>query len=515
MSARRDDVQTPIGGVPLVRLVDVDKSYPGVRALESISLDFYEGEIHSIVGENGAGKSTLVRMLAGLEQPDAGVILVDGRAVRLKNPRAARRDGVSFVPQEAEGISTFSVGRSLMLGREGRWINRSRLSPAESRLVADALERMGMTGLDGNAPVSGLSIAELRLCQIAGTLVDPGRLIVLDEPTAVLADADSEVLLDRLERLREDGRSILYISHRLGEVLRISDRITVLRDGKVVGSFARGEIDRVGMLSLMARKQGESVSSTASQGAAPVETASRTPRLSVRGLTRAGAFRGIDLDVAPGQVVGIAGIQGSGHGKLLEALAGSSIVDSGNVEVDGSPVEAGSLRQALGAGIRLVPEERRTRGIVGALSLRENMSIGFGTAAQRRFLRKPKEEKGTAAKAVTELGIHARDIDVLVQTLSGGNQQKVVIARVLESNPGILLLCEPTQGIDVRSKAEILGLLREAARSKGLGIVLASSEFEELLEYTDVIHVMCAGEIVKTVPTRDTNYSELLEAAVP
>jgi len=512
MSASRLTAAT--GTSPLVRLVAVDKSYPGVRALESISLDFNEGEIHSIVGENGAGKSTLVRMLAGLEQPDAGTILVDGRPVRLKNPRTARRDGVSFVPQEVEGVSTFSVGRSLMLGREGRWINRSRLSSAESTVATDALARMGVTGMDVDAPVSGLSVAELRLCQIAGTLVDPGRLIVLDEPTAVLADADAEVLLERLEGLRRERRGILYVSHRLGEVLRISDRITVLRDGRVVGTFARGEIDRAGMLSLMARKQGESPTAAAAVAEPPAVTAGST-RLSVHGLTRAGAFEGVDFAVAAGQVVGIAGIQGSGHGRLLEALAGSAPVDSGDVAVDGAPIEPGSLRRALDAGIRLVPEERRTRGIVGSLSLRDNISIGFGSAAQQRFLRRPKKEKAVASGAIGNLDIHARDIDVLVKTLSGGNQQKVVIARVLESNPAVLLLCEPTQGIDVRSKAEILGLLKRTAQSAGIGVVLASSEFEELLEYTDIIHVMRAGAIVKTVRTRDTSYSELLEAAVP
>jgi len=501
------------GKSSLVRLVAIDKSYPGVRALESISLDFNEGEIHSIVGENGAGKSTLVRILAGLEQPDTGTILVDGRPVRLKNPRTARRDGVSFVPQEVEGVSTFSVGRSLMLGREGRWINRSRLSSAESTLAHEALARMGVTGMDVDAPVSGLSVAELRLCQIAGTLVDPGRLIVLDEPTAVLADADAEVLLERLEGLRRERRGILYVSHRLGEVLRISDRITVLRDGRVVGTFARGEIDRAGMLSLMARKQSESPIAAAADEPAAVAAAST--RLSVRGLTRAGAFEGVDFAVVAGQVVGIAGIQGSGHGRLLEALAGSAPVDSGDVAVDGASIEPGSLRRALDAGIRLVPEERRTRGIVGSLSLRDNISIGFGSAAQRRFLRRPKDEKTVANGAVENLGIHARDIDVLVKTLSGGNQQKVVIARVLASSAAVLLLCEPTQGIDVRSKAEILGLLKRTAQSTGIGVVLASSEFEELLEYTDIIHVMRAGTIVKTVRTRDTSYSELLEAAVP
>ena len=513
MSHNQDDVTAKASGRPLVQLVAVGKSFPGVRALSDVSLDFRAGEIHSIVGENGAGKSTLVSMLAGLAQPDGGEILVDGQRVRFRNPRSARTGGVSFVPQETEGVPSFSVGRSLMLGREGRWINRSRLSLAERGQVTDAMQRMGVTGLDGDTPISELSVAEVRLCQIAGTLVDPGRLIMLDEPTAVLADADAELLLDRLEKLREEGKSILYVSHRLSEVMRISDRITVLRDGRAVGTFSRGEIDRAGLLALMARKQGES-QPTAVAATRPA-AANGTPRLRVTGFSRGRLFQDVGFDVFPGQVVGIAGIQGSGHGRLLEAIAGASPVDAGVLEVDGAHVKAGSLHHSLIAGIRLVPEERRQRGIVGPRSIRENLSIGYGTQAQSRFFRSPTVERKAASQAIANLDIRTPGAEVMVQNLSGGNQQKVVIARVLASAPRVMLLCEPTQGIDVRSKAEILRLLREAARQQGISVVLASSEFEELLEYTDVIHVMRGGRIVTTVQTEQTSYSELLESAVP
>jgi ABC-type sugar transport system ATPase subunit len=513
MSHNQDDVTATASGRPLVQLVAIGKSYPGVRALSDVSLDFRAGEIHSIVGENGAGKSTLVSMLAGLAQPDTGEILVDGQRVRFRNPRAARNGGVSFVPQEAEGVPAFSVGRSLMHGREGRWNNRSRLSAAERALVTDALQRMGVTDLDGNTPISELSVAEVRLCQIAGTLVDPGRLIMLDEPTAVLADADAELLLDRLERLREEGKSILYVSHRLSEVMRISDRITVLRDGCAVGTFARGEIDRAGLLALMARKQGES--QTTETTAAPAPVVSGTPRMRVTGFSRGRAFQDVSFDVYPGQVVGIAGIQGSGHGRLLEAIAGATPVDAGQLEVDGAPIKPGALHHSLVAGIRLVPEERRQRGIVGPRSIRENVSLGYGSDAQSRFFRSPSAERKAASSAIAELDIRTPGAEVLVQNLSGGNQQKVVIARVLASRPKVMLLAEPTQGIDVRSKAEILRLLREAARDQGICVVLASSEFEELLDYTDVIHVMRTGRIVTSVQTDQTNYGALLEAAVP
>ena len=519
MSPRDSDVgglgASPAAAQPLLQFADVGKSYPGVKALSDITLDFHAGQIHSIVGENGAGKSTLVGMLAGVVHPDSGRILVEGSTARLRNPRQARLAGVSFVPQEAEGIPTFTLGRSLMLGREGAWINRSRLAPAEQAMATEALARMGVSGLDLNAPLARLSVAQIRLAQIAGTLLDPGRLIVLDEPTAVLADADADILLQRLERLRDDGKSILYVSHRLGEVLRISDRITVLRDGKVVGSFARGQIDRAGLLALMARRQGteQAAPQVAEQAGAPRSQAE--PRLRVSALGRSRAFTDVSFEVGAGQIVGIAGIAGSGHGKLVEAIAGALALDSGTITVDGAPVRPGSLGHALRAGLRLVPEDRRARGIVGPRSVRENLSIGLGTQAQRRFLRRPAAERAAASRAIGDLDIRTPGTEILVRNLSGGNQQKVVIARVLASSPTVMLLSEPTQGIDVTSKAEILRLLRRVAIERGIGIVLASSEFEELLDYADVIHVMRAGRIVKTVEAGLASYADLLEAAVP
>ncbi len=499
---------------PLVRLAGIGKSYPGVRALDEISIEFRPGEIHSIVGENGAGKSTLVKMLAGLETPDNGEIFVDGQVANLRGPAGSRRAGISYVPQEPELVPTFTIGRNVMLGRERPWSSRSRLTATERVTVEEALARVGAAALDVDELAAGLSVAQSRLCQIAATLIHPGSLLVLDEPTAVLSDSDADVLLQRLISLRDSGTSILYVSHRLGEVMRLSDRISVLRDGRLVGTFARGEIDRPALLALMARTQ--SGGAPVKRRASPAQTADATPPvLTVTGLGADGAFDAVTFEVRPGEVVGVAGIQGSGHGKLLEALSGAMSSDTGEITVDGAPVARGSLHRAMQAGIRLVPEERRVRGIVAARSIRENLGIGHGSAVQRRFLRRPADERARSRAAIAGFGIRARDGEVAAGNLSGGNQQKVVIARVLGTSPRVLLLSEPTQGIDVRSKTEILTMLRDIAREQGIAVVLASCEFEELLEYTDVIHVMRLGRISASVRTGETSYAALLDAAVP
>ena len=506
---------SPAAAQPLLQFADVGKSYPGVKALSDITLDFRAGEIHSIVGENGAGKSTLVGMLAGVVHPDAGRILVEGRTARLRNPRQARLAGVSFVPQEAEGIPTFTLGRSLMLGREGAWINRSRLAPAEKAMATEALARMGVSGLDLNAPLARLSVAQIRLAQIAGTLLDPGRLIVLDEPTAVLADARRRhpAATPGTAPGRWQEHPLRQPSTRRGAADFGSDHGAARRPDR---RQLRQGTDRPRRT---ARAHGETAGNgtgdAAGRGAAGALRSSAEPRLRVSALGRSRAFADVSFEVGAGQIVGIAGIAGSGHGKLVEAIAGALALDHGTIAVDGAPVRPGSLGHALRAGIRLVPEDRRARGIVGPRSVRENLSIGLGTEAQRRFLRRPAAERAAASRAILDLDIRTSGTEVLVRNLSGGNQQKVVIARVLASSPTVMLLSEPTQGIDVTSKAEILRLLRRVALERGIGIVLASSEFEELLDYADVIHVMRAGRIVKTVPAGETSYADLLEAAVP
>ncbi|HEU4806777.1 MAG TPA: ATP-binding cassette domain-containing protein, partial [Homoserinimonas sp.] len=281
--------------------------------------------------------------------------------------------------------------------------------------------------------------------------------------------------------------------------------------GAVVGTFDRGSIDRAEILRLMAR----STMSAAAPTTEPQVRADRERVLVVDRLSRNGVFADVSFQACAGEVIGIAGIQGSGHGQLIDVIAGAVEADSGGVEVDGQRVPIGSRHSALRAGIRVVPEERRERGVVAPRSIRENLSIGFGSAGQARFMRRPNLERAMTREAISGFGVYAASGEVAIGTLSGGNQQKVVIARVLASSPRVMLLSEPTQGIDVRAKSEILGILRRAARERGIAIVLASSEFEELLEFTDVIHVMRLGRLVETIPSQQASYSQVLEAAVP
>lgn len=505
-----------VRGTAAVELVKINKHFPGVHALQSVSLDFVAGEIHSIVGENGAGKSTLVNVLAGLVQPDTGDIWVSGRRVQFRNPRAARRGGVSVVPQDTHVIPTFSVGRTATLGLERFWVSRASVTTAERQSVQSALAHVGARKLDAAQLMAAASVAQIRLCQLARTLLDPGRLIILDEPTAALSAADAEALLDRLVALRDEGRSILYVSHRLDEVLQISDRITVLRDGAVVGTFAREDVDRAELVHLMAR---DTVlhGSEAAESRHPAERQERDSHsvLQVRGLTRGRTLRHVSFDVQPGEVVGIAGVQGSGHGELLELLAGAAAPDAGQILVDRQPIMTGSVKAAYRAGIRLVPQERRERGVVGARSVRENIVLGSINASGTSVLRRHRQERTQTEKMIDDLAIRTRGGETPVETLSGGNQQKVVLARMLASQPRVLLLSEPTQGIDVNAKAQILDLIRRVARERNFGIVLASSEFEEVLQYADVIHVMTEGSIVKSFGAGEARYRDVLAAALP
>ncbi len=497
---------------PVVQVVEVTKEYPGVVALADVTVDFLAGEIHAVVGENGAGKSTLVRLLAGLIRADTGELVVDGRPVHFRDPRDARNGGISVVPQEPQGVPAFNVGRTVTLGLEGFWSRRSRLGDDDRQVVRGALDKVGAERLDDARLVSAISVAELRLCQIARTLLDPGRLIVLDEPTAVLAESDAEALLTRLETLRGEGRSIVYISHRLGEVLRIADRVSVLRDGRLVGTFTPDDLDRDRLVTLMARTE-----ANGTRAATPRRPAQSTGDrvLQVNGLTRSGSFNNVDLEVRAGEIIGIAGVQGSGHAAVLDAIAGAVGTDSGTVTVDDISLPGGHLAEAYSAGIRLVPEDRRRRGIVGCRPVRENLSLAGGPTLHRFGLRRLAAERTLTQRTIAEFDVRTPSTETLVERLSGGNQQKIVLGRVLASDPRVLLLCEPTQGIDVRSKGEIRQIITELARERGLGIVLASSEFEELIDHADRIYVMCEGTTTRTFDAGTASYRDVLAAALP
>jgi ABC-type sugar transport system ATPase subunit len=497
---------------PAARLEGITKKYPGVVALDDVTFDVTRGEIHALLGENGAGKSTLVKVIEGLVRPDEGRILLDGQEVRVFNVRDARRRGISVIPQEVLSVPELTVGRNILLGYERRLTRRARLIGPEREVVRRALERAGAE-FDEATKASGMSVPELRLAQIARTLVHPGDVIALDEPTAVLSESDAEHLLERLLTFREQGKAIIYVSHRLSEVLQIAQRITVLRDGKNVGTFAREEVDRDQIVALMAKPDRRvEEAGVADAGGA---TASAVTVLEVDELTASPNLQGVSLSTRAGEIVGIAGVQGSGHGHLLRAVSGLDAYERGQVAIAGRKCPPGSIRDAYQAGAVFVPADRRRSAIVPLMSVRSNLVLPVRTKAQRLGMRLLRAERATTRRYVDLFNVRAPSTETLAGRLSGGNQQKLALARAFESNPRVVMLEEPTQGIDVNAKAEIRHLIRRLARDDGLSVVIATSEFEELLGLADVIHVMCRGRLVASLSAEEATYAAILHHALP
>ena len=510
----------PPGDAPAALLDGISKSFPGVKALDHVSLDVRRGEVHALLGENGAGKSTLVKILAGLLRPDSGRIQLDDADVVFGGPRDAQRRGISYVPQEVQAVPDFSVGRNMLLGFEGPFDRKGKLTAKERRLTREALDRCGAS-FSESATASQLSVPELRLAQISRTLLHPGDVILLDEPNAALSENDAAAMLERLRALRDQQKAIIYVSHRLTEVLGIADRITVLRDGRAVGTFPRAELDKDKIVALMTKtsrlghREPAAPAEPATLRSPAAGTTNGKPLLEVDGLTSAPNLTDVTLSVRSGQIVGVAGVQGSGHGHLLRAIAGVDGYDGGRIAVGGQTLHPAVVRNAYRAGVVLVPADRRASAIVPGLSVRANLTLPVHSTARRAGMRRIRRERQLARHYVDALGIRPANTEVLAGNLSGGNQQKLALARALVSNPRVLLLDEPTQGIDVAAKAEILALVRQLVRDVGFGVVVASSEFEELLAVADLIHVMSQGRLVATFPTEEADYERILHAALP
>lgn len=493
-----------------VRLRNIHKRFGGVHALQDVSLRIEPGQVHAVLGENGAGKSTLIKVLTGVIQPDSGEIVLGDRSMRLHSPRAARDAGITAVPQDVVLVPQLSIGRNVLLGLEHGMARKSVLSAAEREVVEAALMQVG-ADFDASTPTADLSVPQLRLAQLARALIGTGQVVVLDEPTAALSAADADHLLERLEALRDDGKAIVYVSHRLSEVTRLADVVTVLRNGQVVGRFQRSEFDRATIVELMTKRTEESlaVQDRPSIASGPV-------LLEVRDLNSEGRFEDISFNVAGHRILGIAGVQGSGQGQLLAAIAGQDGYDSGTVRVAGSVVGRGSVARAYRAGMALVPSDRRGAGIVGGMSIQRNLALpARSDRSTRRFgIRRLRSEARIARGYVRDFAVWCRDVHQTAGTLSGGNQQKVSLARALAADPAVLLIDEPTQGVDVGAKAEIRALLRLAA-SQDRCVVVAASEFEDLIGLADEILVMRAGRIVARLDGHATSYREILHHALP
>jgi ABC-type sugar transport system ATPase subunit len=470
---------------------DVHKHYGGVRALRGASLTVRAGEVHGLIGENGSGKSTLLRILSGQALPDRARVLLDGRPLPLGDATRTLRAGIAMVSQETTLVPGLSVAENIMLGRrtERRWYG---IDWADTRRQAAAiLERLAIT-LDVRALAGGLRPDEQQMVEVARALSADARVLILDEPTSSLTDDETQALFALVRRLRGEGVATIFVSHRMGEIFELTDRVTVLRDGRTVAARPTAELTPGALIGLMVGTEMQQASAPLQAGHAMGGAA----RLHARGVTVPGRVHDVSLDVAPGEVVGLAGLVGAGRSDLLRALFGLEPDAGGTIELDGAPVDTSSPAAAMRSGLAYVPADRKLLGLVLDMSTRENLMMARTARIGR--LRRPRRTR--EAELVRELAGRLRmsgtaTAGAPVSSLSGGNQQKVVLAKWMGTNPKVLLLDEPTRGVDVMAKGEIYRLLA-SLRAQGLALVVSSSETPELLLLCDRVLVMYRGRIV-------------------
>ena len=473
-------------GEPAVRFEGIEKRFPGVLALSGVSLDVAAGSCHALCGENGAGKSTLGRILAGIHVPDAGALYLYGTAVRFESPRAARAAGVAMVHQELAFCEQLSVAENLCLGAmPARWGMVQR--DAMARRAAAMLAEIGPT-IDVGRPVGELTIAQRQLVQIAGAVAGGARILVFDEPTSSLGEVEAERLYDLIGRLTRRGVTCIYVSHRMPEVFRLCDRVTVLRDGRHVATIPARDTTPGELAHLM-------IGRTLAEYFPPHDAAPPGEELlRVEALSGAGRFEDVSFSLRAGEVVGLGGLVGAGRSELAHALFGVEPADRGRIYVRGRAVRITSPESAIRLGIGLVPEDRKRHGVLPSQSVRHNIALTILRRLARWTWLRLSQEGEVARTLRDRLGVRAADLDAAVGGLSGGNQQKVVLARWLAAGSRILILDEPTRGVDVGAKAEIHALIGRLAAA-GTAVLLISSELPELLSLSTRILVLRAGRI--------------------
>jgi len=486
-----------VGGTePVLEGRALVKRFPGVVALDGVDIALYPGEVHALVGENGAGKSTLIKLLTGAYRPDGGALLHRGRETAYSSPRDAQDDGISTIYQEVNLVPLMSVSRNLYLGREPRRLGLvdSRRMEREGRQL---LREYGI-GVDVRAPLRSLGLGAQQMVAVARAVSTEADTVIMDEPTSSLETREVETLFRLVERLRQQGTAILYVSHRLDELFRLCDRVTVLRDGRLVHSGPLAEQSRLSLVALMLGRELREVQQHGATAFGEGHATADTPVLEVSGLSRANVLHDVDLTVRPGEVVGLGGLLGAGRSETARAVAGADPVDRGEVRVNGAPVRGRTTAGAIRAGIAMLPEDRKSEGIVPGLSVRDNIALAALPRLSRVGVVNEKAVDRLVATFMERLRIRASSPDQKVGELSGGNQQKVLLARLLCLEPKVLLLDEPTRGIDVGAKAEVQALVEELAQ-QGLAVVLISSELEELVEGSDRIVVLRDGAVVEVL----------------
>jgi ribose transport system ATP-binding protein len=481
------------------------KTFPGVKALDGVSLEVERGEVHALVGENGAGKSTLMKILAGAQRADAGTIALDGVPVTIDGPRAAETLGIGMIYQEFNLVPELGVVANVLLGREprrGPFLDRA----AALDSVRAVLSELGVS-LPLDRPARRLSVAQQQMVEISKSLVRKARLIVMDEPTAALSDRETDALFALIAKLKAQGVAFIYISHRLEELPRISDRITVLRDGKTISTHATAEISQGELIRLMVGRSLE-----AQFPELPPVAADAPVVLDVRDLHSVSRVDGVSFAVRAGEIVGLAGLVGAGRTEIVRAIAGADIPTSGEIAIAGERIVVRGPHSAIASGIALITEDRKSQGLVLGMNVRENTTLAHLDQYSPRWLIERAAERAIAEREIGELRIRTPGTEQLVRNLSGGNQQKVVLAKWLIGDAKVYLFDEPTRGIDVGAKAEIYALMLELLE-RGAGIVMVSSELPEVLGMSHRILVIRDGKIRAEFPRAEATPDKVIAVA--
>jgi len=493
---------------PLLRLIDISKSYPGVRAVSRVSLTLNRGEVLALIGENGAGKSTLMKILGGVVKPDQGTIEIDGVPHSSLTVSESMSSGIAFVHQELNLFDNLDVGANVLIGREPLSAGPLKLVDRKTtkRIVEPLLKRLDVD-FEVDDLVSELSLAQRQLLEIAKALSLNARVVIMDEPTSSLTSTETERLMRVIGELRADGVSIIFITHRLNEVGICADRAVVLRDGSVVGELARENIHRDAMIRLMIGRDLKSLY-------IPPKAAPGAEVLQVTGLrTLTRPAHAVSLSLRAGEILGMAGLIGAGRTELARAVFGIDRALEGEIRLNGAPIVIRSSKDAIAHGIYLAPEDRKRSGLVLEDSVSENISLPNILAFARNFLVNSTAERNNAERQRKSLNIKTSDVETRVGTLSGGNQQKVVLAKWLSMNPRVMIFDEPTRGIDVGSKSEIYSLMRGLADA-GVAILMISSDMEEVIGVSDRIVVMQEGAISGTLNRDQFSEENVMRLAV-
>jgi inositol transport system ATP-binding protein len=491
----------------LLEIENVAKWFSGVPVLRDVSLSIAAGEVHALAGENGAGKSTLMKILAGMHAPDAGEVRLAGRRLGPGSPPSSLRAGIAMIYQELMSFPDLTVAENIFIGHEPAsqfpgWIDKREMNRRTTELLAG----LGVE-LPPTTRMRDLRLAEMQTVEIAKALAHRAKVIIMDEPTSALSEREAEALFRIIRELRQSGATVIYVSHKLEEVFRLADRVTVMRDGMVVATHPIGELTSDRLVALM-------VGRPTNPQAAGTRATKGEVALSVRGLCKAKRFRDVSFEVRRGEVLGLAGLMGAGRTDVVNAIYGLAPADAGDIVVAGRPRRIRHTRDALAAGIGLVSEDRKLFGFVPGLGLRRNMTLAALSRWSSGGWINQAAERKAAEDQVRALSIRSATLDQPVEHLSGGNQQKAVLARTLLAAPEVLLLDEPTRGIDVGAKAEVHALVSQFA-SQGKAVVLVSSQLPELFSLSDRILVMRQGELAGEFLTHQTTPEEVLRVALP